>query len=164
MYYYRLQRLQERRKKDMAIMEASPTQESDLFKGVSNRVIGEIGRGAVELVFEPDTLICKTDDEASTIYELVEGTVDIMVLEKEHVHYTVTRPGEIFGWSALVEPYVYTATARATTLVKVIGINRDIIEATVTRHPAEGLIIYKNLAGIIGQRLKSAYQHIYRQG
>ncbi|NTW17778.1 MAG: hypothetical protein HGA41_10045, partial [Syntrophaceae bacterium] len=56
------------------------------------------------------------------------------------------------------------ATARATTLVKVIGINRDIIEATVTRHPAEGLIIYKNLAGIIGQRLKSAYQHIYRQG
>jgi CRP-like cAMP-binding protein len=150
--------------KDMAIMEASPTQESDLFKGVSNRVIGEIGRGAVELVFEPDTLICKTDDEASTIYELVEGTVDIMVLEKEHVHYTVMRPGEIFGWSALVEPYVYTATARATTLVKVIGINRDIIEATVTRHPAEGLIIYKNLAGIIGQRLKSAYQHIYRQG
>ena len=76
-------------------MEASPTQESDLFKGVSNRVIGEIGRGAVELVFEPDTLICKTDDEASTIYELVEGTVDIMVLEKEHVHYTVMRPGEI---------------------------------------------------------------------
>ena len=148
----------------MAIMEARPTQESDLFKGVSNRVIGEIGRGAVELVFEPDTLICKTDDEASTIYELVEGTVDIMVLEKEHVHYTVMRPGEIFGWSALVEPYVYTATARATTLVKVIGINRDIIEATVTRHPAEGLIIYKNLAGIIGQRLKSAYQHIYRQG
>jgi CRP-like cAMP-binding protein len=164
MYYYRLQRLQERRKKDMAIMEASPTQESDLFKGVSNRVIGEIGRGAVELVFEPDTLICKTDDEASTIYELVEGAVDIMVLEKEHVHYTVTKPGEIFGWSALVEPYIYTATARATTLVKVIGINRDIIEATVTRHPAEGLIIYKNLAGIIGQRLKSAYQHIYRQG
>ena len=148
----------------MAIMEASPTQESDLFKGVSNRVIGEIGRGAVELVFEPDTLICKTDDEASTIYELVEGAVDIMVLEKEHVHYTVTKPGEIFGWSALVEPYIYTATARATTLVKVIGINRDIIEATVTRHPAEGLIIYKNLASIIGQRLKSAYQHIYRQG
>ena len=150
--------------KDMAIMEASPTKESDLFKGVSNRVIGEIGQGAVEVVFEPDTFIFKTDDEASTIYELVEGTVDIMVLEKEHMQYTVTRPGEIFGWSAMIEPYVYTGTARAATLVKAIGINRNIIEATVTRHPAEGLIIYKNLAGIIGQRLKSAYQHIYRQG
>ena len=148
----------------MAIMEASPTQESVLFKGVSNRVIGEIGRGAAEVVFEPDTVIFKSDDEASTIYELVEGTVEIMVLEKEHMQFTVARPGEIFGWSAMVEPYVYTATARAATRVKAIGITRDIIEATVTRHPAEGLIIYKNLAGIIGQRLKSSYQHIYRQG
>jgi CRP-like cAMP-binding protein len=148
----------------MAIMEASPTQESDLFKGVSNRVIGEIGRGATEVVFERDTLIFKTDDEASTIYELVEGTVDIMVLEQEHVQYSVSKPGEIFGWSAMIEPYVYTGTARAATLVKAIGINRSIIEATVTRHPAEGLIIYKNLSGIIGRRLKSAYQHIYRQG
>jgi CRP-like cAMP-binding protein len=150
--------------RDMAIMEASPTKESVLFKGVSNRVIGEIGRGAAEVVFEPDTVIFKTDDEASTIYELVEGTVDIMVFEKEHMQFTVTSPGEIFGWSALIEPYVYTATARAATIVKAIGINRNIIEATVTRHPAEGLIIYKNLAGIIGLRLKSAYQHIYRQG
>ncbi|OPY76448.1 MAG: Cyclic nucleotide-binding domain protein [Syntrophorhabdus sp. PtaU1.Bin153] len=148
----------------MAIMEASPTQESDLFKGVSNRVIAEIGRSGVELVFEPDAIIFTTDDEGSTIYELVEGTVEIMVLEREHIQYTVTKPGEIFGWSALVEPYVYTATARAATSVRAIGISRDIIEATVTRHPAEGLIIYKNLAGIIGQRLKGAYQHIYRQG
>ena len=34
----------------MAIMEASPTQESDLFKGVSNRVIEEISREATEVV------------------------------------------------------------------------------------------------------------------
>ena len=148
----------------MVIMEASPTKESDLFKGVSSRVIAEIGRAAEETSFEPETLIFKTDDEASIIYELVEGAVDLMVVEREHMHYTVTRPGEIFGWSALVEPYIYTSTARATTKVKAIGINRNTIEDVVKRHPDEGLIIYKNLAGIIGQRLKSAYQYIYRQG
>jgi CRP-like cAMP-binding protein len=148
----------------MAIMEASPTKESDLFKGAGSRVMEEIGRGATEVVFEPDTVIFKTDDAASTIYELLEGAVDIMVLEQEHVQYTVARPGEIFGWSAMIEPYVYTGTARAATLVKAIAIHKSNIEAAVTRHPAEGLIIYKNLSGIIGQRLKSAYQHIYRQG
>jgi CRP-like cAMP-binding protein len=150
--------------KNMAIMEASPTQESDLFKGVSNRVIEEISREATEVVFEADTLIFKIDDAASIIYELVEGTVDIMVLEQEHVQYSVTRAGEIFGWSAMIEPYVYTGTARAATAVKAIAIHRSIIEAAVTRYPAEGLIIYKNLSGIVGQRLKSAYQYIYRQG
>ena len=87
-----------------------------------------------------------------------------MVLEQEHVQYSVTRPGEIFGWSAMIEPYVYTGTARAATAVKAIAIHRSIIEAAVTRYPAEGLVIYKNLSGIVGQRLKSAYQYIYRQG
>jgi CRP-like cAMP-binding protein len=148
----------------MAIMEASPTKESDLFKGVSSRVMAEIGRVAEEFIFEPDVLIFKTDSAASTIYELVEGAVDIMVLERDHMHYTVTRPGEIFGWSVMVAPYVYTATARATTAVKAIGIDKNTIEDVVKRHPAEGLIIYQNLAGIIAQRLRSAYQYIYRQG
>ena len=101
-------------------------------------------------------------DEASYIYELAEGIVDIVVSEKDNMHYSIMRAKEIFGWSALVEPYVYTATARCITNVKVIRIARDAIEDIVKRHPAEGLIIYKHLAGLIGQRLRSAYQYIYR--
>jgi CRP-like cAMP-binding protein len=147
----------------MSIMEASPTKESDLFKGVSQRVLGEIGKLSEEVVFEKDLVIFRTDEEASYIYELAEGIVDIVVSEKDNMHYSIMRPNEIFGWSALVEPYVYTATARCITKVKVIQIARDAIEDTVKRHPAEGLIIYKHLAGIIGQRLRSAYQYIYRQ-
>jgi CRP-like cAMP-binding protein len=147
----------------MSIMEASPAKESDLFKGVSQRVLGEIGKLSEEVVFEKDLVIFRTDEDASCIYELAEGIVDIVVSEKDNMHYSIMRPNEIFGWSALVEPYVYTATARCITKVKVIQIARDAIEDTVKRHPAEGLIIYKHLAGIIGQRLRSAYQYIYRQ-
>ncbi len=147
----------------MSIMEASPTKESDLFKGVSQRIISEIGTKGEELFFENDSIIFKVDEEAAYIYELAEGVVDIVVSEKDNMHYSIMRPAEIFGWSALVEPYVYTATARCTTKVKVIRIARDVIEDAVKRHPAEGLIIYKHLAGLIGQRLRSAYQYIYRQ-
>ena len=147
----------------MSIMEASPTKESDLFKGVSQRVIGEIGKKSEELFFEKDSIIFKLDEDAAFVYELAEGTVDIVVSEKDNMHYSVMRPNEIFGWSALVEPYVYTATARCVTDVKVVRIARDIIEEAVKHHPAEGLIIYKHLAGLIGQRLRSAYQYIYRQ-
>jgi CRP-like cAMP-binding protein len=122
----------------MSIMEASPAKESDLFKGVSQRVLGEIGKLSEEVVFEKDLVIFRTDEEASYIYELAEGIVDIVVSEKDNMHYSIMRPNEIFGWSALVEPYVYTATARCITKVKVIQIARDAIEDTVKRHPAEG--------------------------
>ena len=92
----------------MSIMEASPTKESDLFKGVSQRVIGEIGKKSEELFFEKDSIIFKVDEDAAYVYELAEGTVDIVVSEKDNMHYSIMRPNEIFGWSALVEPlYVY---------------------------------------------------------
>jgi len=146
----------------MTIMEASPTKESDLFKGVSQRVLNEIGRKGEEMFFNKDSIIFSAEEEAAYIYELAEGTVDIVVSERDNMHYSIMRPNEIFGWSALVEPYVYTATARCTTDVKVVRIARDVIEDAVKHHPAEGLIIYKHLAGLIGQRLRSAYQYIYR--
>ena len=144
-------------------MEASPTKESDLFKGVSQRVIAEIGKMGEEMVFKREDIIFGTDEKASAIYEMVEGEVDIVVLEKENMHFVVKRPGEIFGWSALVEPYVYTATAKCLKVTRVIRIGRDVIENVVKRHPEEGLIIYKHLTGIVAQRLRSAYQYIYRQ-
>ncbi|MCX5816227.1 MAG: Crp/Fnr family transcriptional regulator [Proteobacteria bacterium] len=147
----------------MSIMEASPTKEFDLFRGVSQRVMSEIGKNSEEIVIEKDSVIFRTDEEALYIYELVEGEVDIVLLERENMHYTMTRPGEIFGWSALVEPYVYTATARCSEGAKVIRVSRDTIEDVIKRHPAEGLFIYKHLTGIVAQRLRNAYQHIYRQ-
>ncbi len=147
----------------MPIMEASPTKEFDLFQGVSQRVIAEIGKLGEEVSFTRDDVIFKGDEPGSFFYELVEGEVDIIVLEKENMHFIVKRPGEIFGWSALVDPYVYSATARCLAPTRVIRIGRDVIENGVKRHPEEGLIIYKHIIGIVAQRLRSAYQYIYRQ-
>lgn len=147
----------------MSIMEASPTRESDLFKGTSQRIIGEIGKNSEEMSFEKDVVIFRADEKAYHLYELVEGEVDIVIVERENMHFKVIRPGEIFGWSALVEPYVYSATARCVVNTKVIRIARDDIENAIKHHPEEGLIIYKHLMGIIAQRLRNAYQYIYKQ-
>jgi len=65
----------------MTIMEASPTKESDLFKGVSQRVLNEIGRKGEEMFFNKDSIIFSAEEEAAYIYELAEGTVDIVVSE-----------------------------------------------------------------------------------
>lgn len=147
----------------MAIFEASPTRESDLFKGVSQRVMNDIGKMGEEMTFDEGTTIFKADDDAHFLYELVEGTVDIVISEKENLHFVVDRPGEIFGWSALVEPYVYTGTATCMSKTRVVRLSRDAIENVVKRHPDEGLVVYKHLAGIIAQRLRTAYQYIYKR-
>ena len=139
-------------------------QESELFKGVSQRVIGEIGRSGEEMIFKKDSIMFNAGEEARYLYELIERNVDIMMLERDVVHLSATRAGQIFGWSALVEPYLYTASAKCATDARVIRIARDSIENAIKKHPAEGLAILQHLAGIISKRLRKAYKYIEHHG
>ena len=133
--------------------------ESDLFKGVSQRFITRIANGAEEQNYKKGSVIFKGGEEAAYFYVLSAGDVHIDVGRTEET-LAVNRPGEVFGWSALVAPYRYTATAKCVRDVRVIKISRDLVEAAITEHPGEGLAVLKNLTGIIAGRLRYAYQQL----
>ena len=139
-------------------------QESELFKGVGQRVMSEINTNSEEVTYRTNSIIFNADDEAQYIYELIEGSVDILMPEKDVVHLTATETGQILGWSALVEPYVYTATAKCASDTKVIRISKNSIESAIKRHPEEGLAILQHLTGIIARRLRKAYKYIQHHG
>jgi len=146
-------------KEVMMIVEA--IEESDLFKGVSSAFMDEIGRAGEIRNCKRDAVVFKAGEKARFVYQLLEGQIDIMMAEKEIIHFTVNRPGEIFGWSALVEPYVYTATAKCKADSRVVRISRDSIEAIILQYPSDGLALLRHLTSIISQRLRHAYLYIY---
>jgi len=86
------------------------------------------------------------------------------MMERHVVHLTVTPSGQIFGWSALVQPYIRMATARCTAPTKAVRMSRDSLERIIESHPHEGLTILKNLARIITYRLRDAYTYIHYYG
>jgi CRP-like cAMP-binding protein len=146
----------------MMIVEA--IEESDLFKGVSKEFLHEIGKAGEVKHYKRASFIFHANEKARYVYQLIEGTIDIMMAEKEIIHFTVTRPGEIIGWSALVEPYMYTATAKCTSDTRVVRISRESLEKIIMKHPSDGLAILKHLTGIISHRLRHAYLYIYNKG
>lgn len=137
----------------MAIME------SDLFAGVSQRFITRIANGAEEQSYKKNSVIFKRGEEASHFYVLITGDVHIEVGETGGT-LAVSRPGEVFGWSALVEPYHYTATAKCVGDTRAIKISRDFVDAAIKEHPGEGIAVLKNLTGIIAGRLRYAYRQL----
>jgi CRP-like cAMP-binding protein len=138
----------------MAIME------SDLFKGASQRFITRIANGAEEENHKKNSIIFRKNERASHFYVLVSGDIHIRIGETDEPTLAVSRPGEVFGWSALVEPYRYTATAMCNRETKVIKISRDLVEAAINEHPSEGLVVLKHLTGIIAGRLRYAYRQL----
>ena len=129
-------------------------QEADLFEGVSEEVRREIAKEAEEMTFGEGAVIYSEGEVSRHVFELVEGSVDLIMLERHVAHLSVSQTGQIFGWSALVPPYTRMATAKCTVPTKIVRISRDSLERIMERHPHEGLAVMKNLARIIADRLR----------
>ena len=83
---------------------------------------------AEEIVLPAEAIIFENDELAEYLYLLLEGSADII--------YRVNHPerpgldlefyvgelcsGDVFGISALIEPYIYTSTVRAASPVRFI--------------------------------------------
>ena len=92
---------------------------------------------AEELTYEKDEVIVEAGKPADHFFFLIEGDVGYYsVATSEHDPYykkeyfiAGINPGEIFGISALIEPYIFTATMKAEKVSHVIEIKAPALRA-----------------------------------
>jgi len=99
-------------------------------------------------------------EKAESLYILEQGTLNLLIKNGGSLIFSLTEPGEVFGWSSLVESGLYTASGICATDIKVVKIEREKLEGVFDRHPAVGLKVLKRLTGIISQRLSNAYREL----
>ncbi|RLB35957.1 MAG: hypothetical protein DRH20_10455, partial [Deltaproteobacteria bacterium] len=128
-------------------------QEAELFQGIAAHIIDEVAGIAVEETRAGGTTLFEAGDFADSLFILVEGSVDITISGPRQISFPVTEPGSVFGWSSLVEPNLYTASARCLKESKVIRLDGARLMRIFENHPAGGLTVMKRLAGIIARRL-----------
>ena len=84
-----------------------------------------------EIVIEKDETLVEANQPAADFYFLIEGSMPyyfVVVAENYHYYnqeYYVANiePGEIIGISSLIEPFIYTATVRASKNCRVLHIS-----------------------------------------
>jgi len=69
-------------------------------------------------------------------------------------------PGELFSWSALVEPRLETASARALEASEVLGIKGGVLMDLCREDPEFGFQLYRTLAEVITDRLVSTHRQL----
>jgi hypothetical protein len=99
-------------------------------------------------------ILCKEGANAERLYVLEQGKVSIS--SKKGDPYDIDTPGKIVGWSFLVPPFLYTATAVTTTPCKVLVIKSPDFYYVVHKEPKMGMRVINNLSQIIASRLKGA--------
>ena len=134
--------------------------EIELFKGIDHEVMNAIADICSEKTYARGTVIFEKDGEANRLYILVEGTVKLKITNGGTLTYTLSDPGDIFGWSCMVESGRYTASVVSATDSKVLYIEREALDKIFNLHPHAGIMILKRLAGVFSKRITNSYQDL----
>lgn len=138
-------------------------QEADLFKGLDQEFMNEVSKIMVEQSSGKGDVLFNEGDPAGNFYVLMEGRVRLSLGRGGEIEYTVSSPGEAFGWSSLVGRDVYTAQAECLTPCRLIKIGKENLNKIFEKHPESGMLFFRQLAGAIGQRLIYTYNSFLSQ-
>ena len=135
---------------------------SDLFRGLNDEQLRVLEKMATPCVFEPGTIINKQGTKLDNVYLIEEGLVAILLelgpLSERQLQ--AASNFEILGWSAMIEPHISTATAKAIEKTKVLAFNGKKLCDLCLTNPELGCIICRAVAHVLAKRLHSAYNQL----
>lgn len=134
--------------------------EYPLFSELSEEQIYVVSEYCREECFYPGYTLFEDGDPATKMYVLVDGRIEVFFAIGEAGIARVDRvgPGEIFGCSALVPPYLHTSTVRASTEIEVLELDAEALRALFEDDPRLAVSIQQHviqclLARIVDLRL-----------
>jgi len=142
----------------MAIIDTLKS--SELFGGLETAHLEKFSVLCRGGSYKQGMMIFNEGDEAAELYILTDGRValEMQVCPVPNrpaipTALEVVTKGECFGWSALVEPYVYTLSARCMTNCTVLAIKGDMLRKAMADDPVLGYEVMRKLAQLISLRL-----------
>lgn len=131
------------------IMGGLDEQQKEQFKGV----------GSIE-TYEPNAVIFTAGAEARKFYLVERGQVAVASELVSGMRFPVSlvNAGFAFGWSALVPPYLYTATVTAVVKTRALAFEREALQSAMQANPSLGLKIIQNIASVVASRLRTTQQ------
>ena len=133
---------------------------SDFFRGLDEKYLSKVSSLCRGHSYQEGMIIFKEHDEAKEFYVLTDGRVALEIEVRPvpdrppiPTAVDVVTEGDGFGWSALVEPHVYTQSARCLTNCQVLAINGKMLRNVMTDDTGLGYELMKRLAKLISVRL-----------
>jgi CRP/FNR family cyclic AMP-dependent transcriptional regulator len=134
--------------------------EIDFFKGIDPTIMEKIVNICSEQNYTKDAVLFSKGDVADCLYILVEGTIKLVIENGGSITYSLSDPGEVFGWASMLESGLRTASGVCATNLKVVRIEKEKLDAIFNTHPEVGLMVLKRLAKVISERLSNAYRDL----
>ena len=134
--------------------------EIQLFQGIDYDVMEKLAEISTEEEYEKGMVLFNRGDQAEALYILVQGSLNLIIQNGGTITFSLTEPGEVFGWSSMAEHGYYTASGVCSTALKAIKIDRNQLDKLFDNHPKEGLKILRRLTSVVANRLSNVYNDL----
>lgn len=134
------------------LLEAYP-----LLSGMSSEALALVAGCARNVAFEPGDLLFAEGASADTFYLIRRGhaSIEVHAPGRGALVIETLGPGEVVGWSWLIEPYRWTFDARAHDSLGAIAIDGACLRAKALADPTFGYVLLQRVAGQILARLQA---------
>ena len=134
--------------------------QKDIFRAMNKSFVKKIMNVSTTESYKQGVLLFQQGDLANQFYILLKGRIKLMLGETGQTVYIVSHAGEAFGWSSLIDRETYTASAECMTAAKLLRFDQKKVLKILEEDPANGLVFFKRLAAILGNRLLHSYKMI----
>lgn len=140
--------------------------EFPLFRNLPEELLSKLGALGEELSFAQGETIFREGESADKLHFLLEGELLLKVkLTSRPESITVSivnQRFESFGWSGIVPPYHYTASAVCETDCKILTIPGVKFMNILEENPAAGFAVMKRLTELVSSRLRNSRQALIK--
>lgn len=132
-------------------------QNAEIFIGLRKEELREISALCNIEEIKKGTVLCREGDPAEKLYILESGKVIIRF--KSGYTFDISNPGQIIGWSTLINPHRFKADAICDEDCRLISIKGHELLELCRKQKNIGLTIMDNLAGVVFKRLQNIVQY-----
>ena len=143
-----------------------PLSEFPLFRNLPEELLDKVAIISEESAFSQGDSVFREGEQADKLHFLLEGNIVLKVkLTSRPDSITVSAVNqryEGFGWSGIVPPFHYTATAICEADCKILTIPGDGFLKLLTEDPAAGFTVMQRLTELIASRLRTSRQALLK--
>jgi CRP-like cAMP-binding protein/1-acyl-sn-glycerol-3-phosphate acyltransferase len=136
--------------------------DSPFFEGFDPQDLAELASHARMVAFAAGSRVFAQGEPATALFLLASGAVELSFGAQAGQNspgvavQTLTHAGHPIGWSAMVEPYAYRATATAREATRLLALDRDLLERQAKARPRLGVALMRAIIGVVGDRIRAS--------
>jgi CRP/FNR family cyclic AMP-dependent transcriptional regulator len=133
------------------------------FNELTNWQLKAVSEIVFEREYESDEFIFEQGQPGAALFLVVSGQVSVEITRTgESTILATLEPGAFFGEMALLDEAPRSASARAMGPTKTLALYRNDLNRLINSDPGTSCHIYRALARIVGDRLRSTNSLVQR--